>query len=121
MLDDGSVFVAQPIANQVARVTNDGVVPVAGNLNSSAVAGVTSVTFGRTWRDLGTIYVSTTGAITNPVNGTFTEGGKVVGYRGRLKEAQGRLLSPAVPARSAPSLALQEFASDGFKNNSQSG
>ncbi|KAL6856314.1 quino protein amine dehydrogenase beta chain-like protein [Trichoderma novae-zelandiae] len=47
---------------------------IAGNLNSSLVAGDTSVAFGRTRKDRNVLYVVTVGG---PVNG-FTEGGKIV-------------------------------------------
>ncbi|KAL7942777.1 hypothetical protein V8C42DRAFT_330351 [Trichoderma barbatum] len=51
---------------------------IAGNLNSSLIAGATSVAFGRTRRDKHILYVVTEGAALSPVNGTFTEGGKIV-------------------------------------------
>ncbi|KAF2107348.1 hypothetical protein BDV96DRAFT_506354 [Lophiotrema nucula] len=77
--DDGTVFVPGSLSNTVFRVQGDGeVTALAGNLNSSLVASATGAVLGRTWRDRGVLYVSTTGAISAPVNGTFTEGGKVV-------------------------------------------
>ncbi|PTB63355.1 quino protein amine dehydrogenase beta chain-like protein [Trichoderma citrinoviride] len=51
---------------------------IAGNLNSSLVAGDTSVAFGRTKKDKHVLYVVTTGGSLSPVNGTFSEGGKIV-------------------------------------------
>ncbi|KAL7905065.1 hypothetical protein GGI35DRAFT_483926 [Trichoderma velutinum] len=51
---------------------------VAGNLNSTLVAGASSAQFGRTQKDKGTLYVVTDGAVLAPVNGTYTEGGKIV-------------------------------------------
>jgi hypothetical protein len=79
VLDDGTIFTPRPFANTVERVHLDGKVEtVVGNLNSSVVAGGTSVTLGRTWRDRNVGYVSTTGGVSQPVNGTFVEGGKIV-------------------------------------------
>ncbi|KAM5515535.1 hypothetical protein FOXYSP1_02486 [Fusarium oxysporum f. sp. phaseoli] len=51
---------------------------VAGGVGEMTVAGATSVTFGRGEHDKGILYVTTSGAIANPVNGTKTEGSKVV-------------------------------------------
>lgn len=53
---------------------------IAGNLNSSAVAGSTAVQFARKGNDIDeeTLYVTTSGGLAAPVNGTFTEPGKVV-------------------------------------------
>lgn len=51
---------------------------IAGNLNSSLVAGDTSVALGRTWKDKHVLYVVTVGGSLSPVNGTFSEGGKIV-------------------------------------------
>lgn len=77
--DDGTVFVPGSLSNTVFRLQGDGeVTPLAGNLNSSLVASATGAVLGRTWRDRNVLYVTTTGAINSPVNGTFTEGGKVV-------------------------------------------
>ncbi|KAF2727367.1 hypothetical protein EJ04DRAFT_595201, partial [Polyplosphaeria fusca] len=80
--DDGTVIVPQAWANTVSRVQLDGqVTRIAGNLNSSLVAGGTSATLGRTWKDRNVAYVSTTGGIGSPVNGSFVEGGKVVAIK----------------------------------------
>ncbi|KAF2183463.1 hypothetical protein K469DRAFT_582736 [Zopfia rhizophila CBS 207.26] len=79
---DGTAFVTQNYGNVVNRVGVDGKVEViAGNLNSSVVAGPTGAVLGKTWRDMDVLYVSTTGGLGSPVNGTFTEGGKVVAVR----------------------------------------
>lgn len=53
---------------------------IAGNLNSSAVAGSTAVQFARKGNDIDeeTLYVTTSGGLAAPVNGTFTEPGKIV-------------------------------------------
>lgn len=79
VVDDGTVVQARPIANVVDRVLLNGTVTrLAGGLNDSTVAGVTSVTLGRAWWDRSTAYVATNGGLSGPVNGTFVEGGKVV-------------------------------------------
>ena len=51
---------------------------VAGNKNSTVIAGDTAAAFGRTNKDKGILYVVTNGGIAAPVNGTFIEGGKVL-------------------------------------------
>jgi hypothetical protein len=77
---DGSTILAEVPDNRVVNVSVKGVVtPVAGNQNSSLVAGVTSVTLGRTRKDRGVVYVGTNGGLARPVNGTGVEGGKIVG------------------------------------------
>ncbi|CAG7565916.1 unnamed protein product [Fusarium equiseti] len=51
---------------------------VAGRVSEMTVAGATSVIFGRGEHDKDILYVTTSGAIANPVNGTEMEGSKVV-------------------------------------------
>ena len=51
---------------------------VAGNKNSTVIAGDTAAAFGKTNKDEGILYVVTNGGIAAPVNGTFIEGGKVL-------------------------------------------
>ena len=75
---EGNAYVAQGKANTVAKITPKGVeTEVAGNLNSTALAGSTSARFGRTLIDSGVLYVTTNGGLTGPVNGTVIEPGKV--------------------------------------------
>lgn len=50
---------------------------VVGGLNSTAVPGPTSVVLGR-GKERDSIFVTTNGAVLAPVNGTYSEGGKVV-------------------------------------------
>ncbi|KAK4082354.1 uncharacterized protein Triagg1_2166 [Trichoderma aggressivum f. europaeum] len=70
-----AAYIAGNPTNVVTEVMLDGESKViAGNINSSLVAGATSVQFGRTARDSNVLYVTTTGT----VNATFTEGGKIV-------------------------------------------
>ncbi|KAM0257920.1 hypothetical protein ACHAQJ_004078 [Trichoderma viride] len=74
-----AAYLAGNIFNVVTEVKPDGQSKIiAGNLNSSLVAGATSAAFGRTSLDEHILYVTTDGAVLNPVNGTYTEGGKIV-------------------------------------------
>ena len=80
LLPSGSVILAEPLSNTVVKVSAKGVVtPIAGSLDSSLVAGVTSVSLGRTSRDKGVAYVVTNGGLSGRANGTEVEGGKVIG------------------------------------------
>lgn len=81
---DGSstVYLAGLDTNEVRRVDSAGRSEViAGSLNSTTVAGATSAAFGKLPGDEETLYVTTGGAQRAPVNGTYTEGGKVVAVR----------------------------------------
>jgi hypothetical protein len=72
----GNAYFAQNAVNTVAKVTPAGVVSiVAGNLDSSLVAGSTATKFGRTPNDRSVLYVTTTGGYLSPV---VLQGGKVV-------------------------------------------
>lgn len=79
---DGRAYIATNSENTVVEWTQGqkGFKVIAGNLNSSAVAGGTAVQFARKGNDIDeeTLYVTTSGALAAPVNGTFTEPGKVV-------------------------------------------
>lgn len=76
----GDAFAAQGGGgNQIVKISRGGVeTEVAGNINSTAIAGPTSARFGRTLMDLTTLYVTTNGGLTGPVDGTIVEGGKIV-------------------------------------------
>lgn len=79
---DGTTYIAGSIANFVTKVSPSGKsVVIAGDANSSVVAGATAVAFGRTTRDMGLLYVSDNGGMAAPVNGTFIEGGKITAVR----------------------------------------
>lgn len=76
---DGSAYVAVNSLNEVIKVASTGeTLIVIGSLNSTIVAGATSARFGRTKSDHDLLYVTTSGGQVAPVNGTFTEGGKIV-------------------------------------------
>lgn len=78
---DGTAYLASGFTNQVLRLTPDGQFgPVAGNRNSSEVAEPVALTVGRTKEDWerGTLYVSTGGALADPINGTTVIGGQIL-------------------------------------------
>lgn len=75
---DGTAYIAGNAVNSLIKVTPDGKVTViAGSLNSTALAGPSSAQFGRAPFDLRSLYVTTGGALLSPVNGVFTEGGRL--------------------------------------------
>lgn len=77
--DDRNAYLAGNAMNVVSKVSLNGQVEViAGDLDSTTVAGATTVAFGRTKVDRRTLYMVTSRAIYAPVNGTFVEGGKIV-------------------------------------------
>ena len=51
---------------------------VEGNVGSTAFAGTTAAAFGRTLFDRRVLYITTTGGLGAPVNGSIVEGGKVL-------------------------------------------
>jgi hypothetical protein len=76
-----AAYIAGNIDNVITKVDTDGKASVfAGNLNSTLVAGATSAQFGRTKRDRDVLYVVTNGGELSPVNGTFSEGGKIIAF-----------------------------------------
>lgn len=76
---DGIAYVATNAMNGLMRVNTDGnQTLIAGGLNSTVVAGATSAALGRTRKDKDVVYVVTSGAQALPVEGTYTEGAKVV-------------------------------------------
>lgn len=78
----GCAYITSNPFNEVVRVSRNGsVTSVAGSIGSLAVAGCTSAQFGRGILDRETLYVVTDGGLERPVNGTITEGGKVVAIR----------------------------------------
>ncbi|KAK4183345.1 hypothetical protein QBC35DRAFT_508217 [Podospora australis] len=82
-LERGIIFVTTGLDNRVwaVDVHPGGKAPVlvVGATNQLTVAGSTSAVFGRTSRDRKVLYVTTSGALSAPVNGTLAEPGKVVG------------------------------------------
>jgi hypothetical protein len=76
---DGLIWASTNIGNTIVAVYPNGTtVTVEGAFTQLTVAGATAVEFGRTKKDAHVLYVSTTGGLARPVNGTVMEGGKVV-------------------------------------------
>ncbi|EON97825.1 putative six-bladed beta-propeller -like protein [Phaeoacremonium minimum UCRPA7] len=75
----GVIWAATNLDNRVLAIKPFGEnVVVEGSLTELTVAGDTAAAFGRLKADKKVLYVSTSGAEGAPVNGTITEGGKVV-------------------------------------------
>lgn len=76
----GIAYVAAGSLNSVLSFSVGGgeVKVLYGGVNSTALPGPTSVQLGRGLLGQGKVYVSTDGGLAGPVNGVFTEGGKVV-------------------------------------------
>lgn len=74
-----TIWAATNADNRVIAITPDGrTTVVVGEPNQLTVAGAVGGQFGRLDGDSDTLYVVTGGALVVPVNGTFSEGGKVV-------------------------------------------
>ncbi|KAJ2978962.1 hypothetical protein NQ176_g3524 [Zarea fungicola] len=75
-------YVAGPLIDAITKINLPGgqTSVFAGNRYSTLVAGATSAQFGRSSRDENVLYVITNGGDLSPVNGTFTEGGKIVAF-----------------------------------------
>ncbi|KZV90797.1 hypothetical protein EXIGLDRAFT_719923 [Exidia glandulosa HHB12029] len=56
---------------------------IAGALDSALIPGATSAAFGRTSKDKNVVYVTTSGALAAPINGTYVEGAKIVAFNVR--------------------------------------
>jgi hypothetical protein len=84
-VEEGYAYLAGQ-QNQLLRIPLGGgeVVSVLGGLTQTVLAGPTSVQMGRGPAPPGTLYVTTNGALLNPVNGTFSEGGEVVAVETRF-------------------------------------
>ncbi|KAH7128496.1 hypothetical protein B0J11DRAFT_557992 [Dendryphion nanum] len=77
--DDGTIWAITNFDNNVIAISPKGKKEVVvGSKGSLTVAGGTAAAFGRTKKDKDILYVTTSGALANPVNGTITEPGKVV-------------------------------------------
>lgn len=75
----GTSWVTTNANNSVLRISPNGKsVVVAGSISELTVAGATAAAFGRKPLDRDVLYVVTSGALAGPVNGTITEGGKIV-------------------------------------------
>ncbi|KAH6644882.1 hypothetical protein C7974DRAFT_430523 [Boeremia exigua] len=78
---DGTLWVVTNSANTVVAVSPKDRKPrvVVGAKDQLTVAGGTGAAFGRTAQDKHVLYVSTTGGLAAPINGTIVEPGKVEG------------------------------------------
>lgn len=77
--DDGVIWVVTNSDNTLFAVKEDNkAVLVGGGKTELTFAGGTAAAFGRDHRSRKTLYVTTCGGLRAPVNGTVTEGGKVV-------------------------------------------
>jgi len=75
----GNAWLAQNVLNTVSVVKPDGaVVTAAGKVDQLTVAGGTACQFGRREEDEHVLYMTTTGALAAPIDGTQIEGGKLV-------------------------------------------
>jgi sugar lactone lactonase YvrE len=73
----GDIYIAGNFANVITKVSRDGVKEdVIGSPYQLTVAGTTSMVFGGKGKR--TLYAVTSGALASPVNGTVTEGAKLV-------------------------------------------
>jgi sugar lactone lactonase YvrE len=76
---DGTIWAATNSDNRLLAVRGfNGSVVVAGGTSELTLAGNTAAAFGRGKTDAHILYVVTCGGLRAPVNGTYTEGGKVV-------------------------------------------
>lgn len=85
---DGNTYASTNLDNSIVFVDTQTKEwkTVVGGTGEMTVAGSTSVAFGRGRKDKEILYVSTSGAIATPVNGTEIEGAKVVAVDTRLRE-----------------------------------
>jgi hypothetical protein len=79
-VERGVAYLASSNQNAVLKQPLDGgdYSILLGGTNSTELPGPTSVGLGRGKGENGTIYVTTNGGLLAPINGTYTEGGKVV-------------------------------------------
>ncbi|KAL2680534.1 hypothetical protein Neosp_008136 [[Neocosmospora] mangrovei] len=77
---DGNIYASTNLDNSIVFIDAQSKEweTVVGGIGEMTVAGSTSVAFGRGRKDKEILYVSTSGAIATPVNGTEIEGAKVV-------------------------------------------
>lgn len=68
---------AQNQIESLSVVRNEAMTLVAGNSNSTLLAGVTAGQFGRLSSDCNILYLTTNGGLAIPVNGSIIVGGKI--------------------------------------------
>ncbi|TRX92180.1 hypothetical protein FHL15_007047 [Xylaria flabelliformis] len=73
------MWVASNSNNQLLAVSlHGGVTTVLGSSDDAELAGPVNVAFGKLVGDTQTLYVITCGALINPINGSYVEGGKII-------------------------------------------
>ncbi|EXL94470.1 hypothetical protein NOF04DRAFT_11435 [Fusarium oxysporum II5] len=79
----GNIYAATNLDNSIVRIdiTTKAWKTIIGGIGEMTVPGCTSVVFGHRSLENEILYVSTSGAIATPVNGTETEGAKVVAIK----------------------------------------
>ncbi|KAM5519449.1 hypothetical protein FOXYSP1_17873 [Fusarium oxysporum f. sp. phaseoli] len=79
----GNIYAATNLDNSIVRIdiTTKAWKTIIGGIGEMTVPGCTSVVFGHRSLEKELLYVSTSGAIATPVNGTETEGAKVVAIK----------------------------------------
>ncbi|KAK7572278.1 hypothetical protein V3481_017473 [Fusarium oxysporum f. sp. vasinfectum] len=79
----GNIYAATNLDNSIVRIyiTTKAWKTIIGGIGEMTVPGCTSVVFGHRSLEKEILYVSTSGAIATPVNGTETEGAKVVAIK----------------------------------------
>ena len=78
---DDDAYLVTGSGNSIERMGLDGTPKgriIAGNLNSTDIAGPTSCAFGRTAMDSHILYVITSGALAAPVDGNITTGAQIL-------------------------------------------
>jgi hypothetical protein len=74
-----TIWAATNADNRIVAITPDGnIISVGGDPDQLPTAGAVATAFGKLRGDTNTLYVVTSGAIVFPINGTVTEGGKIV-------------------------------------------
>lgn len=72
---EGSAYLTTHVFQSLVKLYNNGLrVRLAGGPEDTIVAGTTAAAFGRTLRDKTTLYVTTTGGMSNPVAGKIEPG-----------------------------------------------
>jgi sugar lactone lactonase YvrE len=74
----GNAFLTTAVGNTIVELKGGNQEVTAGNLNSTEIAQATAVAFGRTFIDSDILYVTTTGGLVNPIDGSEIIGGQLV-------------------------------------------
>jgi hypothetical protein len=78
----GEIYVAAGNENIIQQISMKGrKLNIAGNLNTTEVAEPTALAFGRSKWDKNVVYVTTGGALGDPINGTIVVGGQLLAIK----------------------------------------